>query len=195
MSKNSSKNLLDHYSIESPCREDWNGMMKEQQGRFCLSCDKSVHDLSSMTQEEAFSFLETTPSPCVRYTIGEDGQVRFRSPEPKHRPIDLMGRWREYMARSTVVASLLLAGCDDLTSSNNTPKTELVDTQSSKADPGLTQDTIDQNASGLFNGSEKEEEKVFMGEPTPVVLGKIKAVQPEPRVMMGDIHPIPQGEE
>lgn len=39
-------------SIPEPCSEDWDKMMPTENGRFCLSCSKTVIDFSSMLPEE-----------------------------------------------------------------------------------------------------------------------------------------------
>jgi len=39
-------------SIPEPCSEDWNEMTPNENGRFCMSCSKTVVDFSSMLPEE-----------------------------------------------------------------------------------------------------------------------------------------------
>ncbi|WP_343587961.1 hypothetical protein [Flavobacterium sp.] len=39
-------------SIPEPCSEDWNKMMPNENGRFCMSCSKTVVDFTSMLPEE-----------------------------------------------------------------------------------------------------------------------------------------------
>lgn len=34
--------------IENPCHENWNLMSRNQKGRFCDSCNKTVIDFSKM---------------------------------------------------------------------------------------------------------------------------------------------------
>ena len=47
------------YKINEPCTEDWGKMTPENQGRYCLSCTKSVVDFSTMTDEEIVAYMET----------------------------------------------------------------------------------------------------------------------------------------
>ncbi len=44
-------------SIPKPCHEDWNAMLPEEQGRFCLSCSKTVIDFSSWEPEAILDYL------------------------------------------------------------------------------------------------------------------------------------------
>jgi hypothetical protein len=39
-------------TIPEPCHEDWNKMKPNENGRFCMSCSKTVIDFSSMLPEE-----------------------------------------------------------------------------------------------------------------------------------------------
>jgi hypothetical protein len=38
-------------NIPTPCHEDWNNMTPEQKGRHCKSCEKTVFDFTSKTDE------------------------------------------------------------------------------------------------------------------------------------------------
>ncbi|CAM3634873.1 hypothetical protein [Flavobacterium chungbukense] len=44
-------------SIPEPCHEDWNTMKPNENGRFCLSCSKTVIDFTSMLPEEIQHFF------------------------------------------------------------------------------------------------------------------------------------------
>ena len=62
-----SKNLQLH--IPAPCHENWNDMSPDQQGRFCLSCQKSVVDFTSMTDQEIIRYFQNVKgSTCGRFS-------------------------------------------------------------------------------------------------------------------------------
>lgn len=61
--------LLDNLRIASPCKADWNEMLGDERVRFCLSCEKNVYNLSSMTSDAAEALL--------RERLGNDLCVRF----------------------------------------------------------------------------------------------------------------------
>lgn len=57
-----------YLSIPEPCHQDWELMTPAEQGRFCGSCQKVVHDFTAMTDEELFRFLELPQHGiCGRY--------------------------------------------------------------------------------------------------------------------------------
>ena len=39
-------------SIDDPCKENWNDMELDEQGRFCKKCEKIVVDFTSMSDKE-----------------------------------------------------------------------------------------------------------------------------------------------
>jgi hypothetical protein len=55
--------------IPTPCSENWNDMTRNEQGRFCQSCQKTVIDFSSKTDKEIFDFFaKTQKNVCGRLT-------------------------------------------------------------------------------------------------------------------------------
>jgi len=46
-------------SIPNPCHEDWNQMTPDEQGRFCLSCQKTVVDFTQMNKAEIQQYFKT----------------------------------------------------------------------------------------------------------------------------------------
>jgi hypothetical protein len=191
--KTSRKNLLDNYQVKSPCNQSWGNMLEGGKGRFCLRCEKSVHNLSEMTKPEAFEFLEKTASPCVRYTKNHDGSVVFRQ-EVEPQGSSLVNRWREYMARSAVVASLLFAGCEEPTNGTHQDTASFVDGLDAVGDPGLTWDTVVKNRPEATQIKPRKNEDHIMGKMMVIEMGVMKAVpEPEPtEVIMGDMAPIPE---
>jgi len=56
-------------------------MTPEQRGRFCGACQKTVHDLSAMSEDDAKALLRDGEDICVSYLSDRSGEVRFR-PQP-----------------------------------------------------------------------------------------------------------------
>lgn len=51
-------------------------MRGDERGRFCGHCQKSVHNLSAMTSDEAERLVcQAAGSLCVRYNVAADGKV------------------------------------------------------------------------------------------------------------------------
>ena len=69
--------LLDQVRVASPCKADWNEMLGDERVRFCLSCEKNVYNLSSMTTDDAESLLRKRLGNdlCVRFYQRADGTI------------------------------------------------------------------------------------------------------------------------
>lgn len=55
-------------SINEPCHENWEHMLPDEKGKFCLSCQKVVHDFTQKTKEEIIEFfrLRKFQTVCAR---------------------------------------------------------------------------------------------------------------------------------
>ena len=55
--------------IPEPCHEDWNKMTPGDKGRFCDSCQKTVHDFTGMSDAQLIAFFKkpSTGSLCGRF--------------------------------------------------------------------------------------------------------------------------------
>lgn len=53
-------------SIPQPCHENWNKMLPEEKGRFCLSCQKCVLDFSKFSDNEIITTLQNKPDICIK---------------------------------------------------------------------------------------------------------------------------------
>jgi hypothetical protein len=160
-----------HLPIAEPCHADWNAMNPEGARRFCGSCQKHVHDLSSMTEAEATTALASGRSNpkgmCVRYRVGPDGNLRFRSPSV---PAPLRLGFAAQVAAAT-----LLVGC----TSSLEPSS--VDGDGCTYDRGAFSFTL---ARG--EGNCPEAQMVEFVDDGPDVLGRIPIVTPD-----ADPEPIP----
>ena len=69
--------LLDQVRVASPCKAEWNEMLGDERVRFCLSCEKNVFNLSSMTKDDAESLLRERLGSdlCVRFYQRADGTI------------------------------------------------------------------------------------------------------------------------
>jgi hypothetical protein len=69
--------LLDQVRIASPCKAEWNEMLGDERVRFCLSCEKNVYNLSSMTKDDAETLLRERLGNdlCVRFYQRTDGTI------------------------------------------------------------------------------------------------------------------------
>lgn len=78
--------------------------------RLCRVCDKQVHNLSAMTQQQAQAVLQQRVKGqrlCVRYSVGDDGEILFQ--RPALIPAGLLVRTRQVALRATLAAAAMAA--------------------------------------------------------------------------------------
>jgi hypothetical protein len=102
-----------HLPIQDPCHADWDAMNRtDGASRFCDSCAKHVHDVSSMTEHEAWTVLADQSKKgrvCVRYTVdGRTGHIKYKvetiaAPAPSS--------FSGLFAAASVAVALLGSGC------------------------------------------------------------------------------------
>lgn len=85
-------------------------MRPEQRGKFCFECRKKVHDLSSMTEQEARDFLQANASNdiCISYEHEQDGTLHFQ-PTPRPAPLVPLSRLRRPRNVAAAVAGVGMA--------------------------------------------------------------------------------------
>jgi hypothetical protein len=96
--------------IQGPCDFDLadGEATADPAARRCGACNRSVHDLSSMTAREGIAFLDARrPGQCVSFERGEDERIVFADG-----PGEVVGRLAKDARPMVLVASLLLAACD-----------------------------------------------------------------------------------
>jgi len=88
--------------IDKPCSADWDRMSTEEQGRFCLSCQKTVVDFTGMSDQQVLNWLSRSHgSVCGRL---EGHQLnRGLMPQPQRRNSRL-GLW-SYLLAGLLVSS------------------------------------------------------------------------------------------
>ena len=78
-------------SIADPCPENWNNMLSEEKGRFCLSCQKTVVDFTNMSDSQVFDYFRNYKgSTCGQFT---PEQLDRDIAKPKTHSI---GRWKYF---------------------------------------------------------------------------------------------------
>lgn len=67
---------LDHVSVASPCKADWDDMIGTERARFCGQCSLNVYNLSAMTRPEAEDLISRTEGRlCIRFFRRADGSI------------------------------------------------------------------------------------------------------------------------
>lgn len=94
-------------SIQKPCHENWNNMLPEEKGRFCLTCQKTVIDFTNKSKEEIKDFFQHSSTNICG---------RFRSSQLEPQLIQMKPIKRNhffFMALYFVFGGLLFGSCGD----------------------------------------------------------------------------------
>lgn len=67
--------------LKFACSEDWDAFAGEAGVRRCETCKTAVHDLSTLTRNQATALFRRPPASglCVRYQHDAMGRILFRS--------------------------------------------------------------------------------------------------------------------
>jgi len=88
-------------SIPKPCHEDWNAMLPEEKGRFCLKCTKTVVDFSNQSKDQIKSFFkESTGKVCGRFSLNQ-----VESPK-----VSTLAVFKKRMAKFAIALYLVFGG-------------------------------------------------------------------------------------
>lgn len=89
--------------IPTPCHEDWDKMTPSDKGRFCDSCQKTVHDFTGMSNAQLIAFFKkpSSGSVCGRF-YGDQLNRDFEIPR-KRIP------WLKYFFQIAIPAFLISA--------------------------------------------------------------------------------------
>lgn len=109
--------LLDQVRVASPCKAEWNEMLGDERVRFCLSCEKNVYNLSSMTKDDAEALLRERLGDdlCVRFYQRADGTILTQDC-----PVGVKKKQRKKLALAVAGAGAMAAAAATSFLSNRT---------------------------------------------------------------------------
>jgi hypothetical protein len=98
-------------SIPKPCKEKWDNMTPDENGRFCLSCSKNVIDFSEMTNAEIVEYFLNNQDKevCGRYRNSQLNTPLLTVSEEVF--ISRAPLWQKFLAILLIVFSINLFGC------------------------------------------------------------------------------------
>ena len=80
-----------HLHLPSPCHENWDAMTPRDQGRHCVSCQKTVVDFTAMSDAEVLAFFENRPEQTS--TCGRLRGDQLSTPPPPYRASRHLRTW------------------------------------------------------------------------------------------------------
>jgi hypothetical protein len=115
--------------IPEPCHEDWDKMTPGDKGRFCDSCQKTVHDFTGMSDAQLIAFFKkpSTSSVCGRF-YNDQLEKDFEIP-PKRIP------WLRYFFQVAIPAFLISSKAKSQGEPRLVGDTILVDSNKSGKNP------------------------------------------------------------
>lgn len=98
--------------ITNPCSENWDAMSPNSKGRFCDSCQKSVIDFSSQSDEEIKAYIAARPNEqlCGRFYRNQIQRIRIElDPKLLQSPLPF---WQKFLVVLMLCFGAELFGCD-----------------------------------------------------------------------------------
>jgi len=92
-------------SFPKPCSERWDDMRPKGCNRFCDKCEKTIHDLSELTLDEAEDLARSRREICVRAKVGSGGVVELKAGRGTRRMVAAIGASIGIAAISSQVAA------------------------------------------------------------------------------------------
>lgn len=74
-----------YLSVPEPCHENWEEMLPEENGRFCLHCSKTVIDFSAYTDEQLLTYFNLNTSRNICGMFSTEQTEREILPLPQRR--------------------------------------------------------------------------------------------------------------
>ncbi len=183
------------FRIDEPCHEDWQGMERVSDGRYCGRCEQRVIDASRMTESQLAKLFDKAPDGlCAQLRVDADGNGVFR---PERRPP------RPQRTGGLVLVSALL-GCSSEGTGGEVPATqpalvgevlpeaapELGTEPEPEQEPAGTEPDIEAPTPPPIDIEESEEEDEGPQEPEEVEVPPAPPPRP-PRHLRGRIAPRP----
>jgi hypothetical protein len=124
-------------TIPKPCHEDWNSMSKEETGRFCSSCTKTVVDFTKMKSPEIQQYFAQNQDQKVCGRFKNEQVNRLTIPIPKSILMQKMSFHKAFILALFIAMGSTLFSCKN---HNN----DFI-----KGEPVVVEDTINNNSEHL----------------------------------------------
>jgi hypothetical protein len=97
-------------TVPQPCSQNWDDMKKQDKGRFCESCQKSVLDFTGLSNAEIIKLIiNSNNDTCGRFTNRQLIHLKnYSLVVPSQR------NWMKYIGVLAIGASIFTQGCDKI---------------------------------------------------------------------------------
>ena len=111
--------------VSNPCNKDWSKMSRTENGRHCISCNKTVVDFTNWKQEDIANYLEqTNKNVCGHF---KSSQVTVKRPRHHQFLVDayyktennFKSSYFKSFFLSSIIALMFLVGCNNPTKTKN----------------------------------------------------------------------------
>jgi hypothetical protein len=148
--------MINSLRIAEPCHQQWNKMLPDEKGRYCLSCSKSVIDFTGWEPEAIANYLMSNKSAsiCGRLHAHHLGSEQIDKPQLLRRVIT--STWRVTKKVAAVIIIIFGMQITACKSPATTGKVKVEDT------PTITEVILGEIAV-MDTACLKEETAVFLG--------------------------------
>ena len=174
-------------TIPEPCHENWNKMTPKDNGRFCLSCSKTVIDFTSMLPEEVQHFFiqNQNKNICGRFKKSQLDTITIQI--PSHILYTQTHYHKIFLLALFVAMGTTLFSCQDKNGNKQKiDKVEVVENPSTETPivkDEISKNNLEQPADSLkktnlvkFQKQVKDKFKIISGESKPPILCALPTV-------------------
>ena len=134
--------------IPNPCKENWDNMTPNNEGKHCAICSKTVVDFTSMTLDQIKDYFDNRKTEKV---CGHFKATHVLITRPKHHQylIDLYAKIEQTftiplfktVSLSLIALCMTIVGCNDTSTGDKMPK-QNIDSVNQNLENRITGDTI-----------------------------------------------------
>lgn len=84
-------------SVPKPCTQNWNDMVTRENGKYCISCQKTIIDFSQLSDEDVILHFsrDTINSTCGRFRKSQLDRIQIHIPTYLFKK--RMPKWQKYL--------------------------------------------------------------------------------------------------
>ena len=158
-------------SIEEPCTENWDKMVKESDSRFCRKCSKSVKDFTQMKEEEIFRYLKENKDGkiCGRFYSEQLGIIEYNE-NINPQKTSVINNLTFFPAVALTSAALALSSCN--TDQSHVDKNNLQDINTLNTDLDNSNKKLTDTSNSKYNLQKENKVKYDLENPNKYMLDR-----------------------